>query len=448
MNPRRIRPLNEAPERPGPVVYWMSRDQRAEDNHAALHARALARVRKAPLVVLFVLADEFLGADDRHFAFMIEGLRETAADFRERGIPFHLRRAGKGASVADVVVEALGDLGAGALVADFDPLRVKREWKRRVLDRIDVPAFETDARNVAPAWTTSDKQEYAARTIRPKIHALLPEFLADYPPLAKQSYPTALDGGEIDWAALMPDADIGALDVAPGASEARNALDRFIDEKLDRYADKRNDPNADAQSRLSAYLHFGQLSAQRAAWEVRARKPDSPGAAAFLEELIVRRELADNYALHNPNYDTLEGAPEWARKTLEEASRDEREYLYDYDQFHAAATHDEIWNATQNHARATGWAPGYLRMYWAKKIVEWTPDPATAFEIAVRLNDALFLDGRDANGYANVAWAIGGAHDRPWQKRPVFGKIRYMNANGCRRKFDVEAYLERWAPKR
>jgi deoxyribodipyrimidine photo-lyase len=447
MTTRRERPIKEAPDRPGPVVYWMSRDQRAEDNHAALVARELARERKTPFVVLFALAESFLGADDRHYAFMIDGLRETVADFRERGVPFHLRRAERGKSVPDVVVEALEDLGAGALVVDFDPVRLKREWLSRVLERIDIPAREIDARNVVPAWAASDKREYAARTIRPKIHKRLDEFLTDYPPLAAQTPPTALDGGEIDWSALRPLSDISGFEVAPGARAARKTLDRFISEKLDRYADERNDPNAGAQSRLSAYLHFGHVSAQRVAWEIRRRSPQSPGASAFLEELIVRRELADNYALHTPGYNKIDSFPDWARKTLEEASRDEREHTYDYDEFFGAATHDEIWNAAQRQARQTGWAPGYLRMYWAKKILEWTPDAATALDTALRLNDALFLDGRDANGYANVAWSIGGVHDRPWQKRPVFGKIRYMNANGCRRKFDVDKYLERWSPR-
>jgi deoxyribodipyrimidine photo-lyase len=190
-------------------------------------------------------------------------------------------------------------------------------------------------------------------------------------------------------------------------------------------------------------LHFGQIGAQRIAAEVLRWDGDLESRETFLEQLIVRRELSDNFCFYNVRYDSLEGCPDWALRTLEDHLSDPREHLYDLDRFEAAATHDELWNAAQIELTFTGTMPGYLRMYWAKKILEWTEHPAEAHRIALLLNDRYQLDGRDPNGYVGVAWSIGGVHDRPWTERPVFGKIRYMNASGCRRKFDVTRYVTR-----
>jgi deoxyribodipyrimidine photo-lyase len=247
-----------------------------------------------------------------------------------------------------------------------------------------------------------------------------------------------IDGLTVDRSVLEVDG------ILPGEQEARKTLRRFIAQRLASYDEGRNDPNLDAQSDLSPYLHFGQIAPQRVALEVKAVAKPRASVAAFLEELIVRRELSDNFCFYNERYDQFEGFPAWAQRTLNEHREDRREYLYTLEQFEKGETHDPLWNAAQRQMVKTGKMHGYLRMYWAKKILEWTPSPDEALAIGIHLNDRYELDGRDPNGYTGVAWSVGGVHDRAWGERPVFGKIRFMSYDGCRRKFDVDAYVARW----
>lgn len=234
---------------------------------------------------------------------------------------------------------------------------------------------------------------------------------------------------EVDW-------------VTPGEDEALRVLQSFITRKLDRYETERNDPLKDCQSNLSPYLHFGQISPQRVALEVKRSSASEPAKEAFLEELVVRRELSDNYCYYTPNYDSFEAFPEWARKTLNDHRADRRSYLYSQEELETGATHDDLWNAAQRQMTIRGKMHGYMRMYWAKKILEWTASPEDALSVALHLNDRYELDGRDPNGYTGVAWSIGGVHDRPWGERKIFGKIRYMSYNGCAAKFNVKRYIE------
>jgi len=250
---------------------------------------------------------------------------------------------------------------------------------------------------------------------------------------------------ENDWGAaqrsLRADALSQANWIVPGEAAAMKQLDRFLDLKLDGYEKDRNDPNIDGQSGLSPYLHFGQVSSQRVALEVLRSRKD---IGAFLEELVVRRELSDNYCNYNQHYDDMQGFPAWARTSLIEHEKDRREYLYALQELENARTHDDLWNAAQQEMVRTGKMHGYMRMYWAKKILEWTASPAAAQTAAIYLNDRYELDGRDPNGYTGIAWSLGGLHDRAWKERAIFGKVRYMNFNGARRKFDVQAYIEKW----
>lgn len=227
-----------------------------------------------------------------------------------------------------------------------------------------------------------------------------------------------------------------------GEKAARNVLRSFLEQKLSSYEENSNNPTRQGQSDLSPYLHFGQISAQRVALEVLASAATGPARERFLEELIVRRELSDNFCFYNENYDTVAGFPAWARKTMGEHSSDKREYLYARHQFEEAGTHDGLWNAAQMEMVKRGKMHGYMRMYWAKKILEWSETPGEALDTALYLNDRYELDGRDPNGYTGCAWSIGGVHDRAWPRRPVFGKIRYMSFNGCKSKFNVNAYID------
>ncbi|WP_197723467.1 deoxyribodipyrimidine photo-lyase [Desulfovibrio ferrophilus] len=440
MNPSRARIVAQGEDSGGPVVYWMSRDQRSRDNWALIHARELAGSNRA-LVVAFCLVPSYPGATLRHYDFMLKGLEQTAHDLREMNIPFALLM-GDPAQELPALCE---QIGAGLLVTDFDPLRIKGQWLKAVASRVDIPLLQVDAHNVVPAWVTSDKQEYAARTIRPKIHRLLPEYLEDFPELEPCAKSLELPGP--DWttarALLRVDEGVGPVALPSGESHGLHGLVTFLDERLLRYAEASNDPNADAVSKLSAYLHFGQLSAQRVALET-ARRARDENAENFLEQLVVRRELSDNFCLYNPQYETLAAAPEWAIKTLDDHRDDPRPYLYTLEQFERAETHSDLWNAAQMQMVSTGFMHGYMRMFWAKKILEWSISPEQAFMTALTLNDRYQLDGRDPNGYVGVLWSMAGIHDRPWKERPVYGKVRYMNENGCRRKFDVGAYIAKY----
>ncbi|HOC94047.1 MAG TPA: deoxyribodipyrimidine photo-lyase [bacterium] len=434
MNSDRIEILTDSPVAHGPVVYWMSRDQRAADNWALLRAQEIALETRSPLAVAFCLVPSFLGASPAHFSFMLDGLRETESDLQKKSIPFFLLRG----EPETALPAFLAKCGARALVADFDPLKIKRRWKSLVARNINFRLEEVDAHNIVPCRAASPKLEFAARTIRPKINRLLDGFLTDFPALKKHPFAWNKPAPRNEW---PPAPSVGAKPSrpAPGCKAANKALRDFISLRLDSYDADRNNPNIDGQSGLSPYIHFGQLSAQRAALEIRAS--GSPGSAPLLEELVIRRELADNFCFYNDNYDSFDGFHAWAKKTLDEHRADKREYLYSRDDLEAAATHDELWNAAQRQMAAEGKMHGFMRMYWCKKILEWTSSPEEAMSAAIYLNDKYELDGRDPNGYAGIAWSIGGVHDRAWGERPVFGKIRYMSHNGCKSKFNVNEYI-------
>lgn len=434
----RLRQVNSCSVAKGPVVYWMSRDQRVSDNWALLYAQQQAIQRNEPLVVVFCLLNTFLGAGDRQYRFMLAGLRETAHSLKEKNIPFCILHG----DPSEEIARFLSQIHAGIIVADFSPLTVARRWKKRVSDAVSIPFIEVDAHNIVPCWVASAKQEFGAYTIRPKLQAVLPDYLTDYPHVIPHPI-TMTQTLTLNW--QMLDAPTVDYSWKPGEAAAQKALHYFLQFGLPHYDQKRNNPVQSGQSDLSVYLHFGQLSAQRIALEVRKVTGHTAAKAAFLEELIIRRELSDNFCYYNDQYDTVAAFPDWAKKTLREHEQDPREYCYTLNKFAQAETHDDLWNAAQKQMVITGKMHGYMRMYWAKKILEWSRSPEQAVSFAITLNDRYELDGRDPNGYAGIAWAIGGVHDRAWPERPVFGKIRYMNYAGCKRKFNTAEYISQIA---
>lgn len=443
MNSKRVKILEEGYVRRGPVVLWMSRDQRMNDNWALLFAQELAIKRKTPLAVIFCLVPRFLNAAIRQYGFMIKGLQEVEKNLKKKNIPLFLLTGSHEIEIPKFV----NRYKIGTIVADFSPLRISKGWKESVMKNIDIPFYEVDAHNIVPCWTASSKQEYSARTLRLKLQRLLPEYLEDFPSLKKHPYNWEEKISIIDWRKSLKtlDVDLTIQEVEwiiPGEKAAYQTMQKFIEKKLSLYDKQRNDPVRDGQSNLSPYLHFGQISAQRIALEAFKISADKKSKDAFLEELIVRRELSDNFCFCNANYDNVEGFPAWAKKTLNEHRNDKRKYLYTLEQFENAITHDELWNAAQMEMIKKGKMHGYMRMYWAKKILEWTEFPEQAMKIAIYLNDRYELDGRDPNGYAGIAWSIGGVHDRAWNSRLIFGKIRYMSYNGCKAKFDTKKYIE------
>jgi deoxyribodipyrimidine photo-lyase len=445
MNPKRVRTLKAGDLKKGPIVYWMSREQRTQDNWALLFSQELSQREKVPLAVVFCLVPQFLGATYRQYAFMIQGLSEVEQNLAAKSIPFYLLRGSPEAEIA----EFIKNYGVVGLVTDFDPLRLKRQWKEAMAKKLDIPFFEVDAHNIVPCWVASIKQEYGAYTLRPKIFRAIPEFLDEFPPLQKQEVAWGEPAAPIDWqripAGLSVDCTVPEVSgFKPGERAAWAVFQDFLKNKLSDYPEARNDPTRDGQSNLSPYLHFGQISGQRIALEMEDSPAGQKAKEAFLEELIVRRELADNFCFYNHQYDSFAGFPGWAQNSLDEHRRDPREYLYTLGQFEQAQTHDDLWNAAQMEMVQTGKMHGYLRMYWAKKILEWTRSPEEALQIAINLNDRYELDGRDPNGYTGIAWSLGGVHDRAWGERKVFGKIRYISYNVCKSKFDVKAYIKKY----
>lgn len=446
IHPERVQALNDMPNVRGRyVLYWMQQSQRAACNHALQYAVRRADELGLPVVVGFGITQRYPEANERHYAFMLEGLRETGKALAERGIQLVVRKQ----PPVDAALELASD--AAEVIVDRGYLRFQKEWRRRVADRAGRRVVRVESDVVVPVETASGKQEYAARTIRPRIHEQLDRFLVPLEETnpARDSLDVEFDGEDLaDIRSLLDELRLNR-DAPPvshfrgGTAEAERLLAEFIDSKLDRYADGRNEPAADCVSHMSPYLHFGQISPLRVALAVDdARDKGADNVEAYLEELIVRRELSMNYCHYCTDYDAPDGLPEWARQTLAEHADDRRKHTYTMDELERGKTHDPWWNAAQREMVLRGKMHNYMRMYWGKKILEWVPDPRGAFRVALTLNNRYELDGRDGNSFTGVAWCFG-KHDRAWSERPVFGKVRYMSAAGLERKFDMEAYVRR-----
>ena len=443
VDPDRIRIICEAPLRTKDyILYWMQSTHRAEENPALAYAIERADAAHLPVVVYFGFFPEYPEANLRHLAFMLEGLESAARALKALGIRFILRAEDPAAGVLSLA------RNAALLVADRDYLRPERLWYEKVAARCPCPFVQVEANVVVPVRTASEKEEYSAATIRKKITGQLDRFLVPVPVRAPARSSLALDiptlsGEPAETILAGPGIDRSVLpstEFRGGTDEALRRFEIFLSTGLDRFAENRNNPGTGIASGMSPYLHFGQVSPVTLA--LRAQEHGGPGVPAFLEELIVRRELAVNFVTYNVRYDTYECLPAWAQRTLATHANDKREYLYTLDELERAATHDPYWNAAQNEMVRTGKMQGYMRMYWGKKILEWSATPQEAYTNALYLNNKYEIDGRDPNGFAGVAWCFG-KHDRPWQERPVFGMVRYMNAAGLERKFAMETYLEK-----
>ncbi|MBI1324839.1 deoxyribodipyrimidine photolyase [bacterium] len=428
------------------VLYWMQRAQRGRDNAALNLAIDHANRLKVPVACIFALTDNYPDAQRRHYRFLVQGLVDAAEDLAQKGVPLIVRFG----SPPEVVLNATRELKPAILIGDENPVRIGQLWRQKIATESPVRFEVVDADVVVPS-AQFPKEEYAARTIRPKIAKVLDQFLERVPnPSANVAWPlgNVPIGEPVDEGHLMSlvRAAGGASelpDYRGGAKEAQRRLEKFIRQRLENYDELRNEPARYHTSELSAHLHFGHIDPIHVVLAVRASGGPAASIDAFVEEFVVRRELAVNFVARNSHYDTLEGCPDWARKTLARHADDPRAYLYDYDRLENADTHDPLWNAAQSEMVRTGRMHNYMRMYWAKKILEWTPNAETAFEIALKLNDKWEMDGRDPNGYTGVAWAIGGKHDRPWGERPIFGTVRFMSYESTRKKFDSRGYIER-----
>lgn len=447
MNLNRVKNLNYILYSGGPILYWMDRDQRVNDNWALIYAQELSIKYKSPFAVIFCLYPEFRNLNSRQYEFMLNGLVKIDSSLKKKNIPFYILTG----NPSETLPEFINTNKIGILISDFSPLKNVKLFKEKISKKINIPFYEVDTHNIVPVWVASDKLEFGAYTIRPKIKRNLSEYLETFPQIKKQKYNWEIRCPEINWNYLKKylrlKTDATELTwLKSGEDEAIKLMKLFINKKLKHYSFSRNDPNQDGQSNLSPYLNLGQISSQRIALEVIKVETNKVSKEAFLEELIIRKELSDNFCYYNPNYDSFNGFPNWAKETLNKHRYDKREYIYTLRQFEEAETHDSLWNAAQIEMLEKGKMHGYMRMYWAKKILEWTRHPEDALNIATELNDKYELDGNDPNGYTGIAWSIGGVHDRAWGERNVFGKIRYMNYSGCKHKFDVKSYIKKFIP--
>ena len=429
------------------IVYWMQRAQRGRDNHALDVAITLANAMDLPVVAYFAAISNFPHANLRHYVFLNQGLPDIEEDLAERGVGFVMRRAPH----CDHE-EFFADVHAAMVVGDENPMREPEKWRVRLASRLRVPFWTVDADVIVPSRLLA-KAQFSAGVARPRLYKALPEFLQPYEnPKAAKAWrmPSHLRRDDVrkditrDWKDF--DRSVGPVDAWPGGHHAAVArLKHFCTKLLPMYERERNHPETDGTSALSPYLHFGHIGPLTIALAVDAaakKHLDLKSARdSYFNELIAWRELSVNFVRYQPEYDNPGCADNWARQTIAKHDREQRAVLYTRAQLETGKTHDELWNAAQLQMVHHGWMHNYLRMYWGKKIVEWTPDAATAMKHAIYLNDRYFIDGRDPNGYSGVAWAVLGKFDRAWGERAVFGKRRFMSYESTRKKFDSAKYI-------
>jgi len=425
------------------IIYWMSRDQRINDNISFYYGLTLSKKYNKKFGVLFNIFPSFLDATIRQFDFMIKGLIELEENLSDLGIPFFITFG----DPKEEVIKFIKKKKVSLIITDFSPLKISKQIKNYIKEKINIPFYEIDSHNIIPPFIASTKQEFSAFTLRKKYEKIISKYLIEIPEIDKLTRKEKIKN-ETNWKSIYENLKIDK-DVKiskffePGEKKAKETLQYFIKNKLKYYNKNRNDPNIDGLSNLSPYLHFGMISPLRVAIEIKRTDCDEEIKNAFLEELIIRRELSENFCFYNENYDNENGIPNWAKMSLESHILDKREYIYTLKQFENGETHDDLWNACQKEMVITGKMHGYMRMYWAKKILEWTKDYKEAIKIAIYLNDKYELDGRDPNGYTGILWSIGGLHDRPFRERKIFGKVRYMSRKGIEKKFNTNEYINR-----
>ncbi len=454
----RTAPLNDIRLQPEGdfVLYWMQSTQRLNENWALRAATLEADRLGKPLLVYQGLNPHYEFANDRTHAMILGNAVELAqrAEALGHSYVFHLRRRTQD---YNRVVDKLASR-AVLVITDAFPTAGIDARSARVAERVPCRMLAVESHAVVPA-ATFQKEEYAARTIRPKIARLRDlslEPVQDVPPRKRLSARAlreldldALDLTRVDVGAEIAQCEIDhAVDAIaatpPGLSAARERLHTFCDSALADYAERRNDPgDPDGSSRLSPYLHFGQIGAAEVARTVQERGAPEQ-VEKFFDELLTWRELSLNFCVRNPAFGTLDGLPNWVRENMARHAKDARDFVYDLATFEAAATHHPLWNAAQRELVATGSIHNVMRMYWGKYIVLWSATFEEALRIMITLNNKYSLDGRDPSSYGGIQWCLG-KFDRPWQRRPVLGTIRYMSLDLAYKKFDARTYERRWS---
>lgn len=447
----RVRAVNHRPFRQPAeyVLYWAQIHRRVEGNFGLAYAIELANDLELPVLFYEHLTCAYPHANDRFWTFVLEGVPDTSRQLRSRGIGYSFYMRAAKADPDDMLLRAASR--AAAVVSDEYPESLIAQHNRAIREQLEIPYYAVDSCGVIPL-RRFEKREYAAYTIRPKVNRMLPEYFSAFElPKVKHPFrgdppvpPTVVTKGNIG--SLVARAEIDhsvppSLTYTGGSCAATRRLEYFLENNLRRYERDRNEPSRQATSGMSAYLHFGQIGSLQVATAVR-RHADACQlmAGGYLEELIVRRELAFNFTHFSARPASLLNLPEWARNTLREHASDRRDPVYTVQQLEFAETHDALWNAAQKELLLRGTIHGYYRMYWGKKVIEWSPTCQDALERLIYFHDRYALDGRDPNTYANILWLFG-LHDRPWGTRPIFGMVRYLSLDGMKRKTDVPAYV-------
>jgi deoxyribodipyrimidine photo-lyase len=410
---------------------------------------------------------------ERHGKFLLGGLECVHDELKAKNVPFDVIHytTNEGEENPHVLGHFLKKHNPSVVVCDTSVLRHTRRWNespalRDALDAIGVPLYQVDAHNVVPIWYASPKREVGARTLRSKLHKVvdecmqnkeykngsIPEFMGNkHLKLSISEQKEANKKFDYESHELFlnwDDSVKSVIEEEPGTASGIQKFEDFTKTGLRHFSMLRNDPNNEGVcSSLSPWFNHGHLSFATCMRFLRKHNRDAEGKASFVEEGFVRRELSDNFLWYAPDtYDTIQAGAQWAQDSLELHRNDPREYIYMLSELESGRTHDDLWNAAQLQMIRTGKMHGFLRMYWAKKILEWTSAPTDALKYAQYLNDKYALDGRDPNGFCGVAWSIFGNHDMGWKEREIFGKIRFMNYNGCKRKFKVDQFVKLYPP--
>ena len=401
INPARIFEFNNKPIKNGEIIYLCEREIRAKDNFALHFAIQKSEELNLPLKIIHPKVNYEYQPKQ---VFIDNQIIQAKKQFRQIGLDFEI--------IEKSPAEIIKNLRPALIIFDFNPI-----LKRKYLKNADFKIYEIDGHNIIPARFVSDKQEYSAATLRRKIYYNIYPFLTEFDNLTTEKV------------------------------EADYVLENFIKNKLQYYAEYKNDISKDVLSGLSKYINLGFISSQRVALEVIKSGVSDINKEVFLEELVVRKELADNFCLYSKNYKDFTSIPNWAKVSLENHMYDIRPYIYSTEELEKAKTHDTLWNATQIQLIREGTIHGYLRMYWAKKILEWTPSPKEGLKTAIYLNDKYAYDSPSANGYTGILWAIAGLHDRAFIYYPITGKIRRMTYDSIKRKYDLGDYLQKYVSK-
>jgi deoxyribodipyrimidine photo-lyase len=440
----RVRKIKDRRFTGGNVVYWMSREQRVDDNWSLIYAAESARSYKVPLCVVYCLPPEYLDSTIRQYSFKIEGLKQVQSKLHGLGIGFYLLEGYPEIEFPSF----LHEVDAGLLVTDFDPIEINRRWTRRVGAEIDIAMHQVDSHNIVPCWKVAKRRISTYETFRLRITPWLDRFLTDLPPMNKMEMAWSIKEKEVDWEGALGrcrvDNTVPIVKwIGSGEDMAKKYLSNFCEKRLFSYKARSMDPVVSGQSDLSPFLHFGQLSSQRVAFEVQRTDAPTEDKAMYLDQLIVKKELADNFCLHTPDYDTTGAFPIWARRSLDEHRSDPRDHIYSLEELENAKTHDPLWNAAQTELLKTGKIHGSLRAYWAEKILEWSARPENALSTALFMNNRYSLDGNDPIGYTGIAMVVGGLYGKPWKTKEVIGKLKMHTYTQERFSYDINAYYEK-----